>query len=117
MYGFKLTIKTISSFGSKSINILITHHSIYLTRSFRDFVTIPAAFLNPHHFLGPFTNSTDQPVYLRFGVVGMERHSDPTLPFGNGWVFHRKGAKLREVQMKDKPIAVSLAGPNGHNMG
>ena len=106
-----------SNFGSKSINILIAHYSIYLTRSVRYFIPFPAAaFLNLHHFLGPFTNGTDQPIYLRFGVVSMKRHSDSTLAFWNCWIFHREGTKLGEVQVKDKPIAVSLAGPNGDNM-
>lgn len=101
----KLIVKTIS------------HYSIYMTRSFRCFIPLPAAFLNLHHFLGPFTNCTDQPIYLRFGVVSMKSHSDPTLAFWNYWVFHREGTKLGEMQVKDKPITVSLPGRNGDNMG
>lgn len=102
---------------SNFINILIAHHSIHLTGSFRYFVPTPAAFLNLDHFLGPFTNCTHQPIYLRFGIVGMKRHSYSTLAFWNYWVFHREGTKPGELQVKDKPIAASLAGPDGDNMG
>jgi len=105
------------SLGSELIAILIAHYSIYTTRSLGYLISIPASFLDLYHFLGPCTNRTDQPIYLRFSVVSVKRHSDSTLAFWHSWIFNREGTKSGEVQVKNKPIAVALAGPDGNDMG
>ena len=86
-------------------------------RSFGYSIATPTTFLNLHHFLHPITDCTDQSIYLRLGVISMKRQPDSTLAFWDCWVFHGKGAKSGGVKVEDKPIAVSLAGPYGDNMG
>ena len=92
------------------------HHGIHLTRSLGYLIPILATSLDFNHFLSPVTDGSDQPIDLRVGVVGMKRQSDATLTFGNGRIFDGKGAKGGQMQVKDEPIAVSLAGPNGDDV-
>ena len=112
-----MVLLSMSAFRLGLNNILIAHYSIYVTRSLGYLcIHVPTNSLDFHHLLSPLTNRINQSINLIFGIIGMKRYSDSTLTFWNCWVFHRKGRKPSEVQVKNKPIATSLAGPNGNDM-
>ena len=92
------------------------HPIIYLASSFWDSRFASTTVLNIDHFLGPFNDCGYQLFHLGFSVVRMESQSDPALAFGNSRVFHWESTKSPDVQMKHKPVAISLAGPNRNNV-
>ena len=47
----------------------------------------------------------------------MKGKPDSALALWNGWILDRKSAKAGEMQVKDKPVAVPLPGPDGDEMG